>query len=217
MWKYSPKEPAKSDSGGAAEQNGGVAENEESSDKEEKTTTYSMQLRWICVKDTHLGLYRRASMLADKSQDAVEGNDTRNTRLNFGFNPASVVTPGEATSAEEQTQENKTQEREKEKERATIYALENSQGLQALQVMLEQPVVSTILLDFKMFDDAEASGSMPSYYRPDFYLPGYSYNSRGRSGYSRGGGRGGRGSYSNRNRGGFHSGIYLTGINVLFF
>ena len=123
------------------------------------------------------------------------------------------VAPAEQeSSTEEQTQDvpqEKEREKEKNKEKHPVYALENSQGLQALQVMLEQPVVSTILLDFKMFDDAETSGSMPSFYRADFYLPGYSYSSRGRSGYSRGGGRGGRGSYSSRNRGGFHSGTFV--------
>ena len=83
-------------------------------------------------------------------------------------------------------------------------------GQNALQIMLEQPVISTLLLDFKIFDDAESSGKMISCYRPDFYLPGHNYNSRGRGGFSRGGNRGNRSSYSSRGRGNSH------GVNTSF-
>mmetsp|Transcript_16602 Transcript_16602/g.18798 ORF Transcript_16602/g.18798 Transcript_16602/m.18798 type:complete len:664 (+) Transcript_16602:178-2169(+) len=155
-----------------------------------------VQVRWICVKDIHLGVFKRVRMLLPpvtmkSMEEALPTEDDNNDKSTESENQAKDSNPEKKSAMYDDL--------------PNMYLLDVDVGPTALQIVLEQNVTSTLLLDFKMFDEAEANnGKMPSYYRSGVSTHSYQHNrfQNNSQFYSRGGHQGrGRGGYS-RGRGG---------------
>uniref|UniRef100_A0A7S3PH09 YTH domain-containing protein n=1 Tax=Aplanochytrium stocchinoi TaxID=215587 RepID=A0A7S3PH09_9STRA len=149
-----------------------------------------VQVRWICVKDIHLGAFKRARMLLppvsmQSLQQALPSEDSK----------------GAGADADANTEdEGKEKRKGIYEDPPDMYLLDSTAGPTALQIMLEQHATSTMLLDLKMFDEAEANnGVMPPYYKSGVSTHTFQHNRYSNSNYQRGGYQGrGRGGYRGR-------------------